>query len=369
VNAWTRANDLVDTLVALHGDGALQLMTTSASHALLPALAPVEGAVRAQLAIGQAGFEALGGPRSSAVWLPECAISEAVDAALAQTGLTATVVDEHAVAFAYPRPPPATPIVSTRGVVYFPRDREATHRVWSPSSGFPGHPSYREFHHDLGLRDVEPPISGLKYWRVTSRGSNHKAPYRPADAQQRAQWDAQQLLEQLTRSDRALQVLAFDAELFGHWWFEGPTFLEHLMRGLHLSELELVTLDACAGRTYPLADPAPCSWGREGFFSPWLGPASASIWRTIHRTHRRVAGAVAAGHGKSSSLAAAVAELMLLEASDWPFMIDAGSFRELAQSRIDRQHQRVRHALEGSTTRTRFLAELDDHNLIEHFAG
>jgi 1,4-alpha-glucan branching enzyme len=146
-------------------------------------------------------------------------------------------------------------------------------------------------------------------------------------------------------------VAPFDAELFGHWWLEGPTFLEHVLTGLDTSgrapgPLAATTLTAYLERhpEAPVADPAPSSWGEGGFGEAWTGPATARLWRHMHHTAREVQAAVLRHPRgrRASAFEQSIRELMLLESSDWAFMIARGEMAEYAESRVRAHVHRAR---------------------------
>lgn len=379
--AWrARGGDVLEALCLHHRAGNIELMTTSATHALLPGLAPVPRAAHAQLALGLVGFERLTGIVPRGVWLPECAISDGVDEALAYVGARHTVVDEHALTFASKSAPRGAPIMSSRGVVYLPRHRDATLKVWSKSGGYPGHSSYREFHRDVtddahAGRFARGTATGLKYHRVTGHESEPKAPYDAGLAEAQADRDALDFVGYLEAQDRSLVVAAFDAELFGHWWLEGPRFLEQVLRAIDRSRrlLACTLWDVTeATGSLPVAEPAPSSWGKGGFLSPWMGSDNASIWRDVHRAHRAVAErSLALRDGDAPPpVARAITELLLMEASDWPFAIDARSFAQFAADRVAYHRDRCFALLAGETPLGKgsgFMAELSDEEVVETF--
>ena len=121
-------------------------------------------------------------------------------------------------------------------VVAFGRDLQVSYRVWSPKSGYPGHAAYRDFH-------TYDHLTGLKPARVTGRNvpSDAKAPYDPERAERAVDVHVADFVEVVrnrlaSESERigrpAHVVAAFDTELFGHWWYEGPTWLQRVLRAL-----------------------------------------------------------------------------------------------------------------------------------------
>lgn len=331
-----RRDDLGRAFGDRHRRGDVELMTTAASHALLPALAPRREAMDAQLGLGRDLFARATGVTPAAMWLPECAISVDVERALARRDVGLTVVAEHACRFARPDPGllgvAPTPVVSPRGIVAVPRDRAATLAVWSARDGYPGHPAYREFHRDLGheRQDVGPfgagTMTGLKPYRIDGRA------YDPRVAADQASRHADDLLGRLARRGDPLVVMAFDAELFGHWWHEGLIFLEHLMRRASASGIAIVTLSAAAAASaWPVAEPAASTWGRGGDSHTWLGPSTAAHWRLVHRAWDLARRACREQRPGAIDVARAA---LLLQASDWPFAIDGSGSAGYARGRV-----------------------------------
>src|SRR5262249_15957533 len=179
---------------------------------------------------------------------------EGVDAVLSEAGLRYFFVDSHGVMNARPRPPLGihAPIYCRSGVAVFARDLESSKQVWSAKEGYPGDPAYRDFYRDIGfdlpLGEIGPFVhpdgirvhTGYKYHRVTADVDlGSKQPYGPAAARERAAthaghflWARHKQVEHLaTTMDRTpIVVSPYDAELYGHWWFEGPDFLDFLFR-------------------------------------------------------------------------------------------------------------------------------------------
>ncbi|TGU90008.1 DUF1957 domain-containing protein, partial [Mesorhizobium sp. M00.F.Ca.ET.186.01.1.1] len=161
-------------------------------------------------------------------------------------------VDSHTIEHATPQPRRGllAPLGTMHGVVAFARDDVASQQVWSTFDGYPGDYDYREYYRDIGFdRDmdyIEPYIhpagirihTGLKYHRITGRDVE-KQLYEPDWAREKAASHAghflyhreRQIEEAAVWMDRKpLVVATYDAELFGHWWYEGPQFLDYLLR-------------------------------------------------------------------------------------------------------------------------------------------
>lgn len=361
--AWERASgDVLSALIAHDARGTIELMTSTATHAYLPGLLGSKEAIRAQLRLGLRSFERITGIRPRGLWLPECAFDPRFEADLAAAGVRYTVLDAHGIELARPRPPLgiAAPIVGPSGVAFFARDPDSARDVWSREHGYPGDPTYREFYRDVGFDLPEEALlgelgphgtrvsTGLKLHRIT--GVDEKAPYDPEAAATLARQHARDFLagrEAIARElpGRApLLIAPFDAELFGHWWFEGPIFLEEVLRALsasaHAGGLQASTLGGYLAR-FPeatRAEPAPSTWGEGGFGAAWAGPEAARLWRHVHHAERRVRAATEARRGATgvsgAALDQAIRELLLLQSSDWAFMLRQGEMTAYAEERV-----------------------------------
>ncbi|HTJ85353.1 MAG TPA: 1,4-alpha-glucan branching protein domain-containing protein, partial [Polyangiaceae bacterium] len=350
--------DVPAHLAALAERGVLELATTAATHAFLPTTM-TRAAVRAQLRMGRKYFARVFGKSPRAMWLPECGFDPKLDAELAGAGARSSVIEAHGALFARPRPPSGlfAPISSPAGVAYFPRHVDLCALVWSRERGYPGDPAYREFHVSLGDGSDPASTGGLKPFRVTGRAE--KLPYAPDVADAKAREHAAHFVEAARRTlldagdlpMPAVATVAFDAELFGHFYWEGPRFLESVLR----------LADGAAGQ--PLASslgghlaldpelyvamPATSTWGDGGFAEVWTHPRAAHVLRSAHRAEQRVLAVDAAvrdtpkGAVERRARLWAIRELFLLQASDHAFMMRAGSFAEYAEKMAKDHAERV----------------------------
>lgn len=366
--------DLLSAFVKHHREGRIGLLTTAATHAFLPGLLPVPPWAGAQIGIGQAAFESMSGVRPSGLWLPECAFEGPIDAELARAGVAFTVLDAHGIALAEPRPDvvtlgsgssavvvPTAPVRSAAGVTYFGRDLWAGRAVWA-MDGYPSDPAYREFHRDLGFAAEEADLlgevgpngtrvaTGIKLHRITGpRGD--KAPYEPGSARAKALSHAADFVADRARLFAALpgsalppvSVVPFDAELFGHFWHEGPVFLEGVLRRLAANEEHggplAITLDDYVAR-YPAlfrAAPATSTWGEGGHGATWMGPDTAGLWRHVHHTVKAVSAVTRriarSERARCAPLSLAIIQALLLQSSDFAFMMHRRTTASYAEQR------------------------------------
>ncbi len=355
--------DLIGAFARLADAGVVRLMTTAATHGLLPLLATTPQAVTAQVAVGMAEFRRVFGREPAGFWLPECGYFADLDRTLAAAHVRFVCVETDALALA--SSPPAygvyAPIYCPAGVAAFARDAAASAQVWSATIGYPGDPAYRDFYRDIGfdlayeyVRPYLPPTgervaTGLKYHRVTGSG-DRKEPYDPALAHTTAarhaahyvEFCAGEVARLVDAFDRPpLLTVPFDAELFGHWWHEGPLWLELLCREIAAdARLRMVTpdeyLDAYA--TNQVAEPNSSTWGASGHHEVWLTEANDWIYRHLHHAAERMVRLArhhpAAEGAICRALDQAARELLLAQASDWPFMISRGTTVTYATKRV-----------------------------------
>lgn len=352
--------DVVGGFLLHHRAGRLDLLASAATHAFLPALPP--RALDAQVRIGARVFERLTGVPPVGAWLPECAIDGRVDAALARAGIRFGVVEADAVLDATPSPPAGVraPVASPHGVALFGRDPAASEAVWSAEVGYPGRGVYREWHRDVGfdrprhllpLLDQGPagtPVAtGLKLHRVTGRDVplGDKAPWDPVAAEAQARSDAHAFVEARTELRPGEQCVApFDAELFGHWWYEGPWFVDEVLRTL----ADHPRLAAVSLRDHLRAEPrlvraAPraSTWGEAGRSGTWIDEETAWILRHVRTGARALGAAIDARRAPVGLLGLAVVEHLLGAASDWPFMIRKRTTAEYAARRVEAHAERL----------------------------
>ena len=266
--------------------------------------------------------------------------------------------------FGTPRPRYAifAPCFTPSGPAAFARDRDSSRQVWSAQEGYPGDPAYRDFYRDIGfdldlnyLRPFLPAdghrrFTGFKYHRITGRTPN-KEIYVPGWADGAADHHANDFLRsRMQQFERLLKatniepmVLSpFDAELFGHWWFEGPKFLNFFLRKAIYDQdvFELTTPSRYLQQheTLQVVRPSPSSWGNRGFWEVWLDESNAWIYPHLHAAARRMTRAARSAvetpaTWKDRPLQQMARELLLAQASDWAFLMRTGTAREYATKR------------------------------------
>jgi 1,4-alpha-glucan branching enzyme len=357
-------SDLLRAFRGHRDSGRLEIITCGATHGFLPLMDTVPEAVRAQVLVAVDHFRRTVGGDPRGIWLPECGYFPGHERFLVEAGLEYSFLEAHGLTDAEPRPSHGVlaPIISPGGIAFFGRDMESSRQVWSAEVGYPGDPDYREFYRDVGwelpldhLGEVLPDglrkNVGIKYHRVTGRvGLQDKAPYVREWAVRKAADHAGHFLEERQRQverhapemDRPpLVVSPYDAELFGHWWYEGPLFLDFLFRKAHFDQdvVEPTTPRRYLERHPELeeAQPPLSTWGARGYAEVWLNPGNDWIYAHLDVAAERMVELARRFEGPSElerrALNQAARELLLAQSSDWAFIMKTGTTVEYANKR------------------------------------
>jgi 1,4-alpha-glucan branching enzyme len=295
------------------------------------------------------------GRRPLGIWLPECGYYPGVDEILKEAGIRYFFTDTHGILHASPRPKYGVfaPVYCPSGVAAFGRDVESSKQVWSAVEGYPGDTAYREFYRDIGF-DLEfdyirPYVSpdglrvntGIKYHRITGP-SNHKEPYDRRRALEKAAEHAGNFMFNREKQAEHLHdfmgrkpiiVAPYDAELYGHWWYEGPQFLDFLIRKIAYDQktVRLATPSDYL-REFPVnqvSTPSYSSWGWKGYSETWLSGANDWIYRHLHKAGLRMTELADRHRGRNGltrrALNQAGRELLLAQSSDWAFIMHTGT--------------------------------------------
>jgi 1,4-alpha-glucan branching enzyme len=385
-------SDLLGALAALQNEGLVEIATSAATHGYLPLLSR-DSSISGQLATGVKAYEKRFGAQPKSIWLPECAYRPAyiettpegdlrrpgIESFLANYGLEEFFSETHSVEGGNPVGKAAGEAIGPYGAVtrkYSPeleaheineprttfqpywvgdepgkvavlaRNNDTGQQVWSATFGYPGDYWYREFH----KKDA---TSGLQYWRVGGSGLDlaFKPLYEPQRATERVEEHAdhyaalvRRLLTEYYDANGHYGIIsaAYDTELFGHWWFEGVDWLKAVLRRLAAApEIELTTAHRIVTEHAPdrvLALPES-SWGAGGGHFTWLNSDTQWMWPKINEAEVRMEKLVASSTGAIGAerefLNQAARELLLLESSDWPFLVTTGQAREYAVERFE----------------------------------
>ncbi len=376
---WEQINgDVIKRFAVLQAIEVIDVITCAATHGYLPLLRENPESINGQLKTAVREHIRLFNVQPLGIWLPECAYYEGLDLLMVKAGLRYAVLDGHGLLHASPRPRYGlyAPICTKNGVAFFGRDSDSTLPVWSAKDGYPGDPVYREFHRDLGwdipqeqlntigIQDSRP--LGLKLYKVTSQRVplDKKETYEPKLALKKIKQHAKDFLKsrktQLEELDskmtiKPLLVAPFDAELFGHWWFEGPVFLEELFRQAKSEEIKFTRLVDVLSRKpkLQLCAPCPSSWGKGGYHDYWLNETNSWVvpeWNKaskalIDKSTKKLSNEI-----DLRILKQAARELLLAQSSDWSFILRAGTTTTLAKERINlhlKRFWRLINALDG----------------------
>ena len=353
--------DLTRAFRAVQERGGLEIITCAATHGFLPLMRVQPEAVRAQVSVAVKDHERVFGVKPKGIWLPECGYYPGLDDILADAGLRFFFVDSDGLmrGSATPKYGVYAPVCCPSGVAAFGRDSESSNQVWSSKTGYPGDYDYREFYRDIGydldLDYVKPYIlpdgtrinTGIKYYRITGETAE-KQPYVRERALKKAETHAANFMFNRERQiewhaahmDRKPIVVApYDAELFGHWWFEGPEWLDFLIRrGVRGQKVFEFITPSDYLRQYPrnqLSTPCESSWGFKGHNEFWLCGKNDWIYRHLHAAAERMTRLATERRNQRAiakrALNQAARELLLAQASDWAFIMRTGTMVEYAE--------------------------------------
>ena len=385
--------DMVRRFRRLEEKGVIEIITCGATHGYLPLLGR-DSAVEGQVRMARIAHRRHFGRDPRGIWLPECAYRPAgpwsspvepqsapvhrrgVEEVLEGQGLRYFFVDRHLLSGGRPlgvyadrfealrhvvrdggtgqpaeEHPPyrAYRVGKSQSVACFGRDPHTALQVWSGEHGYPGAPPYLDFH-----KKRFP--GGHRYWSVTHPKADlaHKTAYRPGEAEAMLLQHADHFLALVAQVAReagtrqpepALVCAMYDAELFGHWWFEGPRFLAAAFDRAEAAGVHPLTAGEYLERQPPREGVAlpEGSWGDGGGHAVWLNDATRWTWGPIHAAEARFEALAARGVRLEKErllerlLSQLGRELMLLEASDWQFLITTFSARDYAELRVS-QH-------------------------------
>lgn len=355
--------DIVSAFKGFQDLGKIEIITCGATHGFIPNMIINRQAVKAQIQIAVNNYETHFGRKPEGFWLPECGYYPGIDEILEETGIRFFFLDAHGILYASPRPKYGVfaPIYCPSGVAAFGRDVESSKQVWSSIDGYPGDYSFREFYRDIGfdldyeyLRPYIHPdgiriTTGIKYHRITGRG-DYKEPYVRSRALEKAaeqagnfMFNREKQIEYLCNflGKKPIIVSPYDAELFGHWWFEGPEWLDYLIRKIFFDQktIRLITPSEYL-RENPvnqISSPPMSSWGWKGYSEVWLEGSNDWIYRHLHKASERMvelARTYSDARGlRRRALNQAARELLLAQSSDWAFIMKTGTAVEYAIKR------------------------------------
>lgn len=362
--------------------GVLEVITCSATHAFLPLLTINPETIRAQLATGIQSYIDTMGHAPDGIWLPECAYTYSLDAVLKEYGIKYFISESTAITYASPKPKygTAAPISTPNGVCAFGRDMDSSYQVWSDFIGYPGDDNYREFYRDIAyelpMDYIAPYINsggiridtGIKYYKITGK-TEEKLYYNRENAMERVKSHSSHFTgcrhDQIKGLSEHMDkppiiTCPYDTELFGHWWFEGPDFIEAFIRksAEDWTCYELTTPSEYLKKNpiVQCCSPNPSSWGENSDYSVWINPSNHWIYKDLHKYGEimvRLANTyVRPTEMQKRALNQAARELMLAESSDWPFIIKNNTTVNYAVKRINTHFDRFNRLYDDITKDT-----------------
>ena len=345
--------------------GKLEIITCGATHGFLP-LEVRKEAVYAQIKLATDDYRRHFGRAPRGIWLAECAYNPGDDVYLKANGIRFFFLETHGIIYGSPRPRYGVyaPVYCPSGVAAFGRDMESAQQVWSAETGYPGDHRYREFYRDLGYdmeyEYIKPYLHsdgvrrnmGMKYHRITGRVAlNEKAPYNPQEAREMAashagnfMFNRERQIEHLNGflGRKPIVVSMYDAELYGHWWYEGPDFIEYFLKKIHYDQqtVKLVTPSEYLG-IHPdnqMVQPSLSTWGDKGYNEVWLNGTNDWMYRHLHKAVERMVEMANRFQSPDDLLKRALnqcaREVTLGMSSDWAFLMTVGTAKTYSTKRF-----------------------------------
>jgi 1,4-alpha-glucan branching enzyme len=360
--------DILKEFITLRDSGHCEFIASAATFAFLPLYQQHQNAVRAQIGLAVRQFMHTFNERPKGFWLPHCGYYPGVEKLLEEAGIKYFYTATHAILHADEAPrygiyAPAE--VRDSSVAAFARDRSSVNEIWDKEKGYSNNPQYRDFYHDIGfslpleylgrhaLFSGERIATGFKY---KARGDgNHeedRAVYNIGAALNLVKEHAKRFVDNRLQKFRTAKELmghnvpiitsAFDMEFLGHWWFEGPRFINEVFRNFSRhTEIKSMTGGDYLNRFCNLQSitPAFSSWGaKDSYSQPWLDENNSWLLPHIFKLIERMSDlanrfADSSGINKRI-LNQAARETLLVMASDWPLMIKAQINEEFALNQL-----------------------------------
>jgi len=379
--------------------GKLEVITCTATHGFLPLMETKRESVHAQVELASTDYERHFGRRPRGIWLAECGFNPGDDAELKKSGIQFFFTDAHGVLHGNPRPKYGVfaPVYTKNGVAAFGRDIESSKSVWSAEEGYPGDFRYRDFYRDIGfdldmdyIKDYIHPDgirkhTGIKYYRITGRDTDNKEPYNHHEARALAADHAGnflfnrikqvEYLHEVMGNKKPIIVSPYDAELYGHWWFEGPQWIDFLIRKIHYDQdvIKMITPYEylLENPTNQVVTPSMSSWGNKGYNEVWLEGSNDWIYRHLHKMADRMtemANKFTDAHGVlQRALNQSARELLLAQSSDWAFILKTDTMVEYALRRTKshlNRFNRLYDMIMGNRIEEDYLSEMESKDNI-----
>ncbi|TGL58169.1 DUF1957 domain-containing protein [Leptospira ognonensis] len=391
--------DITKQLIPFLESGNLEIITSPATHGFLPFYESEPSIVRSQLRNGRRTFRRIWGRDPKGIWLSESGFHPGIEDALDAEGFRYFFVDTHGVTHSVPRPMYGVyaPVEVGHGIFAFGRDPESSRQVWSATDGYPGDFRYREYYrdigHDLEYDYIKPYLNsngirintGMKYYRITGR-SSYKEYYHPDWAMEACGAHAEDFLKNRMRQAEwlyaqnkqpAIIVSPYDAELYGHWWYEGPQFIEFLFKKMHFDQSTVKpAFPLEVTRLLPRVQSVKMkmsSWGEDGYGDVWLNGTNEWIYEHIFALSIDMHEKAHLYKDSKDPLTLRVLkqmgrELLLLQSSDWAFIMKTGTMVDYAVRRTNVHTNVYMHLKEmldsGRIDEERLAAVEFEHNIF-----
>jgi 1,4-alpha-glucan branching enzyme len=367
-------NDILGTFKWFQEQRMIELITCAATHAFLPLIESDSG-LFSQIQTAVDTHKKYFNREPKGIWLPECAyrpeqhkdgkIRESIDYWLKNSGIEYFFVDSHGILTAEILEQKNKIGLNTNigyalktGVNVLGRNKNTSRQVWDAQIGYPGDQYYREFH----KKDNE---SGLHYWRITGKTITQaqKELYNITMAQERAKEHAQHFITVLTNeledfkhqfNTKGIIVAPYDFELYGHWWMEGIEWLKNVFElSQNHEKVEIITISEYISKykeQFSIIKMSESSWGEGGHFQVWKNPEHGWIWPYINGSIKEFENVIKSepNDWEKRVLKQIARELLLMEGSDWPFLLYTKQAKEYANQRFHHHHQRFNKLIWGA---------------------
>jgi len=391
---------IVKSLKSLQDLGAVEILTCAATHGYLPLLGD-DRSVECQIHLAVENYKKHFGREPRGIWLPECAyrpsyiwksfipvypfnqerLRPGIEQFLAKYNLKYFITDQNLFErsvpigyfvddtkekyeiFANPEqsrfdfnPLQLVNVSSSEKIEYgtavvFARHQMISMQVWSGDIGYPAEPDYLDFH----KRHLD---SMLRYWRVTDKKADmlYKSLYYPEWTAKKIDLQSNHFIHHLENTlnwyfnntgIKGTLCTPFDTELFGHWWFEGPEFIRAVIRGLNYSpwvKMSLCSEEILRVNPKLIVKLPEGSWGVNNNHDVWSNPDTYWTWEAIYNDEKRFGDFLSNNQSNLNKaeleriLKQALRELLLLQSSDWQFLIYTRSAKDYAEQRFFFHH-------------------------------
>lgn len=398
---WKRVSSLpggvCQVFRKLASNGIVELMATTATHIYLPAYQMYDEVAKLQISAGLEDFHRHFDCSSAGFWLPECGYYDGLDYVLAEKGVKYFISSSRAVIQA---DPPADsgvfqPVQTPAGLLAFPLYRGMAALLGGTDESYSGRSVYRDFDRDVGealsIERLDPLLvegarvpTGFKYHRQRGAAQEESGDvslvYDPEKAEKAAKEDSalfsnavHALLCEVEQTGEKSPILtcAFDAELFGHYWFEGTTFLSSFFNQSRTASYELVTPSSAASLVQSgekEVQQGVClvesSWSAKETSRIWVDGSNSWVygytyaiilqWLTIERQFQEQSYVI--DHYKAQL----TREMLLSQSSDWLYMLNYGVSTRFAENMIKKYAEGFNNLYEQLVLRKLKIPYLQD---------